>query len=101
MRVKLISELSVTVTATCLSAVFKPISVSSLAVTNLLVVVVSLMSSASNITIPVWPFTESTAPVPEITMSPDPSKDTLLIVFILVPDTRVSCFAFNAFCKSV
>ena len=36
-----------------------------------------------------------------ILIFPLPNKDVLLIVLIFVPETRVSCFPFNTFCKSV
>ena len=35
----------------------------------------------------------SPLPVPDILIFPLPSKDSLLIVFILTPDTRVSCLS--------
>ena len=36
-------------------------------------------------------------PDPEIVKSPEPRTEFPFIVFILVPDTRVSCLPFKAF----
>jgi len=65
-RVKSISELSETVTSPVFVPERLPSLVISEAVTNLFVVAVSSISSASRTTTPVCQFTESTAPPPVI-----------------------------------
>lgn len=57
-------------------------------------------------TVPASPLADTTETsvtdqAPEITIFPGPRSDVELIVFILVADTRVSCFASKAVCVAV
>ena len=61
-------------------------------ITGVVVVVATVASAFAEVT-------EDT--VPANTISQAPSNDTLLIVFIFVPETRVACFASRADCVAV
>lgn len=94
-NVKSISEVSDTVTSQVLVPDRLPSFVISLEVTNLFVVEVSSISSASRTTTPVCQLTLSTFPPQLITKSPLHSIEDQFIVFMFVPLTRVACVPLN------